>query len=159
MGRRIPPIVTLNTILLAVGPGDADRVEELAEAAIEVAAPAGATVVLAHVFTDDQYAKVVDRLEFNRPPAEVNSDEVASRERTIKTLASALREAGVEVEIRGAVGEHGKTIVGLAEAVGADRVIVGGRNRSPTGKAVFGSTAQTVLLSAPCPVTFVRGSE
>ena len=50
-------------------------------------------------------------------------------------------------------------VLGLAEAgadVAADLVIVGGRRRSPTGKAVFGSTAQEVMLEAPCPVMFVR---
>jgi len=44
----------------------------------------------------------------------------------------------------------------LAAEVDADLVVVSGRKRTPTGKAVFGSTAQTVLLDAPCPVTFVR---
>lgn len=146
-------------MLLAVGPGDANRIDELAAATTEVAVPTGATVVLAHVYTEDQYATVIDRLDYDRPPADVDPDLVAGRDRTVKELAAALREAGVDVEIRGAVGELGETIVGLAEAVGADRVLVGGRNRSPTGKAVFGSTAQTVLLSAPCPVTFVRGSD
>ncbi|MDX1746824.1 MAG: universal stress protein, partial [Halobacteriales archaeon] len=58
---------------------------------------------------------------------------------------------------RGAVGERGETVVEIATEVGADRIVIGGRSRSPTGKAVFGSTAQEILLSAPCPVTFVRG--
>ncbi|WP_256393600.1 universal stress protein [Natronoarchaeum rubrum] len=148
--------MTLNTILVAVGPGDADRAEEIAEATVEVAAPSNATVVLAHVFTEEEYDDVLDRLEFDTERTEVSPDEVAQRHATIRTLADSLDAYDVEFEVRGAVGEHGDTIVDLAEEIGVDRVIVGGRKRSPTGKAVFGSTAQKVMLSAPCPVTFVR---
>jgi len=78
---------------------------------------------------------------------------------TVQTLESALEERGVPYTVRGRTvdGESvGEAIVGVAEDVGADLVVVGGRRRSPTGKAVFGSTAQDVMLDAPCPVTFVR---
>ncbi|GAA0663995.1 universal stress protein [Natronoarchaeum mannanilyticum] len=148
--------MTLTKILVAVGPGDADRAEEIAEAAVEVAAPANAKVVLAHVFTEEEYDDVLDRLEFDTERTEVSPDEVAQRHATIRTLSNSLDGYDVEYEVRGSVGEHGETIVDLAEEIGVDRVIVGGRKRSPTGKAVFGSTAQKVMLSAPCPVTFVR---
>ncbi|MDF9744540.1 universal stress protein [Natrinema salsiterrestre] len=148
--------MTLKTVLLAVGPGDADRSEQLAEAVLEVAKPADATVVLAHVFTDDEYGEVLDRLEFDRTVDEIDPDAVAGRHSTIQDLQAILDEHDVDYEVRGAVGEHGPSIVDLATSTGADRVVVGGRRRSPTGKAVFGSTAQEVLLSAPCPVTFVR---
>ena len=148
--------MTLQTMLLAVGPGDADRAEALADAVTEVAGPTGARVVLAHVFTDDEYDEVLDRLEYD-PMDEVDPDEVAARHATVRELTRAFDEAGVEYEVKGRVGPHGKSIVQLAKEVRADRVVVGGRKRSPTGKAVFGSTAQEVMLNAPAPVTFVRG--
>lgn len=148
--------MALETVLLAVGPGDRDRAEKLARTAGDIAGPAGANIVLGHVFTDDEYENTLENLRIGDPDG-VTVDEVARRHATIRTIGDALDDLGIEYDVRGAVGEHGETIVNLAEAANADLVIVGGRKRSPTGKAVFGSTAQEVMLSAPCPVTFVRG--
>jgi nucleotide-binding universal stress UspA family protein len=148
--------MTLETILLAVGPKDSGRVEQLAEAAIEVAAPADATVVLAHVFTEAEYDEVLDELHIDRDSEEATPDEVADRHATIRELVGAMNAMDIDHEIRGVVGERAESITGLATSIGADRVIIGGRQRRPSGKAVFGSTAQEVLLTAPCPVTFVR---
>ncbi|WP_440770565.1 universal stress protein [Natronorubrum sp. DTA28] len=149
----------LETVLLAVGPGDADRIDELAKSVVEVAKPADATVVLAHVFTSSEYDDVLTRLEFDRATDEIDPDDVARRHQSIIDLRTILDEHDVDYVIKGAIGEHGPTIVDLATSNDVDRVIVGGRRRSPTGKAVFGSTAQEVLLSAPCPVTFVRSDD
>ncbi|MFA9417094.1 universal stress protein [Natrinema sp. HArc-T2] len=149
----------LDTVLLAVGPGDEDRSGQLAETVLEVAKPADATVVLAHVFTSTEYDEVLERLEFDRSLDEIDPETVAARHSTIHELQAIFDDHGVDYEIRGAVGDHGQSIVDLAASTNADRVVVGGRRRSPTGKAVFGSTAQEVLLSAPCPVTFVRSDD
>jgi nucleotide-binding universal stress UspA family protein len=71
-------------------------------------------------------------------------------------MAAGLDDAGIAYEIRGVTGEGGDAYVDLAESVRPDLLYVQGKDRSPTGKALFGSTAQNVLLNAPCPVTYVR---
>ena len=148
--------MALETVLVAVGGSDQDRIEPLARTAIDIAGPAGATVKLAHVFSEDEYEETREALEFG-PDGEVTPDVVAKRHVTVRELGDALNAAGVPFTPHGAIGERGETIVELASLLEADLVIVGGRKRSPTGKAVFGSTAQAVMLNAPCPVTFVRG--
>ena len=148
--------MALETVVLAVGPGDADRIDRLAEETIDIAGPSGATVVLGHVFTDEEYDEVLDRLGFDPDSEEATPDEVAQRHATVRELVGGLDAVDVDYEIRGAVGEHARSIVDMATRAGANRIIVSGRSRRPTGKAVFGSTAQEVLLTAPCPVTFVR---
>ncbi|MFC7177549.1 universal stress protein [Halosegnis marinus] len=148
--------MTLETVLVAVGgssPGD-----RLAQVAEDIAGPAGATVVLGHVFAEDDYEDTVERLEFD-DDTEVSPDAVAGRNRTVRDLEKRFDAAGIESDHRGAVGERAPEVVSMAEALDADLLVVGGRRRSPTGKAVFGSTAQEILLDAPCPVTFVKRGE
>jgi nucleotide-binding universal stress UspA family protein len=47
-------------------------------------------------------------------------------------------------------------ILGTAEELGADLVVIGVRRRSAVGKLVTGSTAQQVLLDSPCSVLAVK---
>jgi nucleotide-binding universal stress UspA family protein len=148
--------MSLETVLVAVGESDEDRIDALAQTAIDIAGPAGATVKLAHVFSKEGYRETREALDFDRD-AEVTPDVVAKRYVTIRDMGDAMTEADIEFTYHGAVGPEGEAIVELAEEFAADLVIVGGRKRSPAGKAVFGSTAQEVILNAPCPVTFVRG--
>jgi len=147
--------MTLDRLLVAVGPGDDDRVGPLAATTTDIAGPAGAAVTLAHVFTEREYEDARKRLG-GEPGDEVTPDSVARRHATVRALGDAFEDAGVDYDVAGRVGDHGEAIVSLAGDTDADLAVVGGRQRSPTGKAVFGSTAQTVLLSSPCPVTFVR---
>jgi len=140
--------MSLQTVLLAVGESETDQIEQLAETAIDIAGPAGATVALAHVFSEDAYDDARERLQFD-PDSEVTPSVVAER----------LDEAGVDHAVHARLGDgstDGDRFAELAAEIEADLVIVGGRGRTPAGKAVFGSTAQTIMLNAPCPVTFVR---
>ena len=148
--------MAIETILLAVGANDERRIDQLGEAVADVAVPTGARVVVAHVFEDDEFDRTSARLKDRQDEDPLEPDQVAERHATVRGLVEILQAAGLKPEIRGAVGDRAPTVVGLAEEYDADRVVIGGRERSPAGKAVFGSTAQEILLSAPCPVTFVR---
>ncbi|WP_267641529.1 universal stress protein [Haloarchaeobius amylolyticus] len=143
------------TIFVALGPSDHDRVERLAEEVVDLAGPSDARVVLGHVFTKEEYEERRELLNYD-PDAEVTPDVVAERFDVARDLGDRLDAAGIDHVVRGGLGEYSDGIAELAEEEGADLVVVGGRKRSPTGKAVFGSTAQEVMLSAHCPVTFVR---
>jgi nucleotide-binding universal stress UspA family protein len=52
--------------------------------------------------------------------------------------------------------EPGEDLTRLAEEHQVDAIIMGVRRRSKVGKLVFGSTAQYVILNAPCPVVTVK---
>jgi len=144
--------MAIDTMLVAVGPRDYERVERLAEETVDIAGPTGARVVLARVFDQEGYEETTEALHFDDP----TTDDVAGRDATIRDLEDVLDGANVEWEVRGRIGDPGDAVVEMAGAIGADVVVVGGRNRSPTGKAVFGSVGQQILLSAPCPVLYVR---
>ena len=50
----------------------------------------------------------------------------------------------------------GESILRYAEENGIDEIIIGIEKTSKVGKAVFGSTAQFVILGSPCPVVCIR---
>jgi nucleotide-binding universal stress UspA family protein len=52
--------------------------------------------------------------------------------------------------------ESGKELVQFAEKNKADEIIIGVRKRSKVGKLMFGSTAQYIILNAPCPVVSIK---
>jgi nucleotide-binding universal stress UspA family protein len=50
----------------------------------------------------------------------------------------------------------GEQLVKFAETHNIDEIIIGLRKRSNVDKMLFGSTAQYVILNAPCPVVTVK---
>jgi nucleotide-binding universal stress UspA family protein len=78
----------------------------------------------------------------------------------LEIVKSQLDSSGVEHEVRQPVSgrEPADEVVKLAEETQAELIVIGMRRRSPLGKLVLGSTAQRVLLDAPCPVLAVKAA-
>ena len=83
---------------------------------------------------------------------------VRHRPRTSTPWRPSSAKSGIEYEIRRPNDGLSATdsILGIAEEIGADLLVIGLRKRSAVGKLITGSTAQAVLLDSPCPVVAVK---
>ncbi len=76
----------------------------------------------------------------------------------LENLKIALKKDKIECETHAIVsfispGEH---LVRFAKENEIDEILIGVRKRSRTGKLLFGSNAQHIILNAPCPVVAVK---
>lgn len=77
------------------------------------------------------------------------------REFAEDVAANALDSAGVTGTSKGLIGRASSEILSYATEESAEYIVVGPRKRSPAGKALFGSVAQSILLDADIPVVSV----
>lgn len=136
----------MHTILVPV---DDDRDRARGQAAFVAELPSAATAITAvvtHTLTDEE----------SDVPAEMRS---VDRIETVRLVQEYLEERDVDVELAETSHPPAEGILGTAGDVDADQIVMGSQKRSPTGKAVFGSTSQQVLLEADVPVTVVGARE
>jgi nucleotide-binding universal stress UspA family protein len=76
----------------------------------------------------------------------------------LDSLDGLLADSGVPHQVvqRVGKGEPAEEIVDAARETGAGLVVLGLRHRTAVGKLLLGSTAQRVLLDAPCAVLAVK---
>jgi nucleotide-binding universal stress UspA family protein len=65
-------------------------------------------------------------------------------------------KTGYETHLVVSSNSTGQNIIWFAEIGEVDEIIIGARKRSKVGKLLLGSTAQYVILNAPCPVISIK---
>ncbi|WP_090382998.1 universal stress protein [Natronobacterium texcoconense] len=126
-----------------------ERASTVIEEAETIATAFDDPVHVVHVLTRSDF------LDMGRT-AEKEAGKSVSMEQVREAAADVAQDAAgdltVQSETMGLVGEPAKTILKYANEQDARYVVVGSRKRSPTGKAVFGSIAQSIILNADVPV-------
>jgi nucleotide-binding universal stress UspA family protein len=90
--------------------------------------------------------------DFTNNPAGASVTQVAS----VRRARDRLEDAGVEVDLAESSGDPADAIIETADELDADLIVLAARKRSPTGKAIFGSVTQTVILDTNRPVLVCR---
>jgi nucleotide-binding universal stress UspA family protein len=90
-----------------------------------------------------------DRAEL---PEELKQFDSAGRIQSVRRAREHLEDAGVEVTVREDSGDTTQDILDEAEDNDVEAIVLGGRKRSPAGKAIFGSVTQSVILNTERPV-------
>lgn len=103
-----------------------------------------------HVVHVKEYSEVKEAADTDAEPSERSvRDQATDVARRIGSGVNA------EFEPVGLIGRPSAKILSYAESVDSRYLVIGGRKRSPVGKAMFGSETQKILLNAPCPVLTV----
>jgi nucleotide-binding universal stress UspA family protein len=116
-------------------------------------AEARAALSLARDFAETFNAKVLVMLSMEGGAGEKPED-IAQAGKNLREAKDFFNEKGVECEThqmaRGLT--PGEDLVRFAEEKQIDQIFVGIEKKSRTSKLILGSTAQFVILKAPCPV-------
>lgn len=123
----------MKEVLLGVDESE-QRARALANAVVDLFAGDDLRVHLLHDFVENPEGASVTQVGAVRRAEEVFEDH------------------GIEVELHEGSGHPADSIIDTAERLDVDAICVAGRKRSPTGKMLFGSVSQEVILGTERPV-------
>jgi len=139
---------------------DTEASKELLRKAGDIAEGVGAKLYLLSTLDPDEFdetRETLDAIGQVENTSYTDSDALqtvhASLEDTVKEVFDG---PGFEYETVGAVAsesDRASTVIDAAEKYDCEHIFLTGRKRSPTGKALFGDTVQSVLLDFDGEVT------
>jgi nucleotide-binding universal stress UspA family protein len=135
-------------ILCAVDPHHDSR--SLYETAASLARKLGAELTLLHVVATGEPKSIVAPPE--RIGALVTEAGLPMRELAAQAAAALGHEVATKIEH----GQPASEILRVCRETSCDLLILGTHGRRGLGRAIFGSVAEKLVRSAPCPVLTVR---
>ena len=89
---------------------------------------------------------------------ELKRDTIQQAEQNLDQVKREFATLGLACDIHVVISalSAGENIVEFAEQNSIDLIVIGVRRRSKVGKLLFGSNAQLIILTAPCPVLTVK---
>lgn len=138
------------TVLVAVDRGDDSR--GVLEEGAQLANQFDEDLVVAHVLTRKEFVNL-ERTSVSETHDAIDPDEV--RDIAAELAGEIADEVLDDYTAVGAVGDPAGEVLNLARKHDARYVVIGVRKRSAVGKAVFGSTAQDLLMSTDRSVVVV----
>lgn len=120
---------------------DEDRAREQASMIASLPGSDEITAVLTHVFQENPEGRSVHQLA------------------SVRHVASVLDEHDIDYEYHETSGEPASELIATADELDVDMICVSGRRRTPTGKVIFGSVTQSVILGTDKPVVTVSPDE
>lgn len=120
-------------------------------------AEAKAALSLARDFAKTFNARVIVMASMEGGAGE-KVDDITQAEQNLRDAKDFLDEQGVECETHQLARGFtpGEDLVRFADENQIDQIFVGIEKKSRTSKLILGSTAQFVILKAPCPVITVK---
>jgi nucleotide-binding universal stress UspA family protein len=118
-----------------------------AQAAIDLSDQSGAELHVVHV----------GHGSLTQPPTEYRAAAQERLDELVKEVEDAggtVAEAHLRMDTQGSMEDE--NIVGLAEELGADLIVIGSRGLSGMKRLLMGSVSESVVRHAHCPVLVVR---
>jgi nucleotide-binding universal stress UspA family protein len=125
--------------------------DDALEYAMGLAAVLQAHVTLLHVL------ELPKRVDMSLTPARIAMETTSKRE--LEARLQRVHQAGVAGEMMRVHGVPFQEIIAIAQAIGADLIIMSTHGRTGLRHALLGSVAEKVVRLAPCAVLVTRPSD
>lgn len=129
---------------------DTENAERILREASELSRDLDTDLHGVHVFERDD---LIDVIEKDLPGQDI-TDNIEVQE-LVEGIVDRGLSTSDDVTTVAKVGDSADEIIRYAEDIGARYIVIGGQQRSPTGKALFGSVTQKVILRSSIPVLSV----